>query len=114
MASNVWADTAYRSQANEEYLSSISKVSRIDRKKPKSEPMARHTANANANANANARKSVIRSKVKHVFAGLKDQTGLFVRTIGLDRATTKIGLANIAYNLRRLIWPDTRNVPARR
>ena len=30
--------------------------------------------------------------------------GLFVRTIGLARATTKIGLANLVHNLRHLIW----------
>jgi len=55
--------------------------------------------------------AVIHSKVEHVFAGLKDRMGLFVRTIGLERATTKIGLANVAYNMRRLIWLDTRNAP---
>jgi hypothetical protein len=32
--------------------------------------------------------------------------GLFVRTIGLARATTKIGLANLVYNMRRLLWLD--------
>ena len=30
--------------------------------------------------------------------------GLLVRTIGLARATTKIGLANLVYNMRRLVW----------
>jgi len=30
--------------------------------------------------------------------------GLVVRTIGLARARVKIGLANIAYNMRRLVW----------
>jgi hypothetical protein len=30
--------------------------------------------------------------------------GLFVRTIGLARATTKIGLANLSHNMRRLLW----------
>jgi transposase, IS5 family len=29
-----------------------------------------------------------------------------VRTIGLARATIKIGLANLAYNMRRLLWLD--------
>jgi hypothetical protein len=29
---------------------------------------------------------------------------LFVRTIGLARATVKIGMANIAYNMKRLVW----------
>jgi IS5 family transposase len=29
---------------------------------------------------------------------------LFVRTIGLARARVKIGLANIAFNMRRFVW----------
>ena len=29
--------------------------------------------------------------------------GLFVRTIGIARARTKIGMANLAYNLARFI-----------
>ncbi|RWC61624.1 MAG: IS5/IS1182 family transposase, partial [Mesorhizobium sp.] len=28
--------------------------------------------------------------------------GLFIRTIGIARATTKIGMANLAYNIKRL------------
>jgi hypothetical protein len=30
--------------------------------------------------------------------------GLVVRTIGIARATMKIGLANIVYNMRRAAW----------
>jgi hypothetical protein len=30
--------------------------------------------------------------------------GLVVRTIGLARATVKIGLANLVYNMRRAVW----------
>ena len=30
--------------------------------------------------------------------------GLFIRTIGIARAKTKIGLANLVYNMRRLVW----------
>ena len=30
--------------------------------------------------------------------------GLFVRTIGIARAKTKIGMANLVYNMRRLVW----------
>jgi transposase, IS5 family len=65
---SVWADTAYRSQANEEQLFVRGKVSQIHRKKPKGKPMPRHIAKANA------RKSLARSKVEHVFAGLKHHT----------------------------------------
>ena len=31
---------------------------------------------------------------------------------GLARATAKIALANLAYNMRRLVWMDGRTVPA--
>jgi len=29
---------------------------------------------------------------------------LFVRTIGIARARTKIGLANLLYNMQRMVW----------
>jgi IS5 family transposase len=51
---------------------------------------------------ANAAKSMTRSRVEHVFAELKDRMGLFIRTIGLVRAATKIGMANLVYNMKRL------------
>ncbi len=34
---------------------------------------------------------------------------LFIRTIGLGRATVKIGIANLVYNFRRLIWLERAN-----
>jgi hypothetical protein len=45
----------------------------------------------------------IRSRVEHVFADQKDRMDLFIRTIGIARAKTKIGLANFVYNLKRLM-----------
>jgi hypothetical protein len=30
--------------------------------------------------------------------------GLFIRTIGIARATAKIGMANLVYNIKRLIF----------
>jgi hypothetical protein len=42
--------------------------------------------------------------VEHVFARQKGPMGMFIRTIGLARATTKIGLANLTYNMKRMIW----------
>ena len=50
------------------------------------------------------RKSKIRSRVEHVFAEQKDRMGLFIRTIGIARSTTKIGMANLVYNIKRLIF----------
>jgi len=34
---------------------------------------------------------------------------LFVRTIGIARATMKIGMANLVYNFQRLAWLDARS-----
>jgi IS5 family transposase len=101
-ASDVWADTAYRSQANEAWLKRQSRVSRIHRKKPRGKPMPERAAKANA------AKSKVRARVEHVFARQKDQMGLFIRTIGLKRAEAKITLANLAYNMHRLIFHERR------
>ena len=43
-------------------------------------------------------------RVEHVFAEQKDRMGLFIRTIGIARATTKIGMANLVYNIKRFIF----------
>jgi hypothetical protein len=37
---------------------------------------------------------------------------LVVRTIGLARARVKIGLANLAYNMKRLVWLSGRPAAA--
>ena len=105
-ASEVYADTAYRSAKNEAMLSRRGFVSRIHRKKPKGKPMPERTRIANA------QKSKVRSAVEHVFAHQKGLMGLFVRTIGLARARLKIGLANLAYNMRRFVWLHERGAPA--
>ena len=47
-ASDVWADTAYRSAKNEAMLSRRGFVSRIQRKKPKGRPMPESTRITNA------------------------------------------------------------------
>ncbi len=75
-------------------------ISRVHRKKPKGRPMPEVTRRANNI------KSKVRSRVEHVFAEQKSRMGLFIRTIGIARATTKIGLANLAYNMKRLIYLD--------
>ncbi len=101
-ASQVWADSAYRSRRNEKWLSSKMLVSRIHRRKPAGRPMP------SATARANAAKSAIRAAVEHVFAHQKNRFGLFIRTIGLARAEAKLTLANIAYNFDRLIFHERR------
>lgn len=88
-ASSVWADTAYRSKANEQFMEQHGFVSQVHHKKPPGKPMPETMRRANG------RRSKVRAHVEHVFAEQKDRMGLFVRTIGLARATAKIGLANL-------------------
>src|SRR3546814_10166653 len=73
-------------------------ASQVHRKKPKGKAMSKVTSSANN------RKSKIRSKVEHVFAEQKYRMGLFIRTIGIERARVKIGLANIVYSIKRLMF----------
>ena len=96
-ASDVWAGTAYRSTKNETMLKARGLVSRIHRRKPKGKPMPERTRRANA------AKSKVRAAVEHVFAHEKGPMALVVCTIGLARAKG-IGLANLAYTMRRSVW----------
>ena len=106
-ASDVWADTAYWS--GEERSNARARrglVSRIHRKKPPGRPMPERMRIANA------QKSKVRSAVEHVFAHQKGPMGLIVRTIGIARARVKIGMANLAYNIRRFVWLRTKYAAA--
>lgn len=42
----------------------------------------------------------------------KQRMGLFIRTIGLARARLKVGMVNLAYNMRRMRWLEAREAPA--
>ena len=101
-ASDVWADTAYRSKKNEAWLEAHGRVSRIHRKKPRGKAMPDRTRKANSV------KSKVRAFVEHVFAQQKAHMGLYIRTIGINRAETKIMLVNLAYNMQRLIFHERR------
>jgi IS5 family transposase len=104
-AADVWADTAYRSAKNEAWLAERGPVSRIHRKKPPGRPMAARTRRSTA------RKSAVRSAVEHVFARQKGPMALVVPTIGLTRAQVKIGLAILAYNIKRLVCLSGKAAP---
>lgn len=114
-ASDVWADSAYRSRSNEKWLARNMMTSRIHRRKPPGKPMPERTAKANA------RRSLVRAAVEHVFGHQKSRFGLFIRTIhwptgdclqslrgGIARAEAKLTLANLAYNFDRLIFHERR------
>jgi len=100
-SNDVWADTAYRSQANEKMLKNRGLVSKIHRKKPKGKMPER-------TKRANAKKSKIRARVEHPFAHMKNKYGVIIRTIGLARAEAKLTLVNLAYNFDRLVFHERR------
>ena len=106
-ASIVWGlrclgNTAYGSKANRKMLEQRGLKAHIHTRKPKGVPMSEQAAKANS------KRSKIRAFVEHPFAHLKGPMRLFIRTIGIDRATTKIGMANLAYNFRRYIFHEVR------
>ncbi len=54
-------------------------------------------------ADSNRTKSTVRVRVEHIFGAQANDMGrTLVRTIGLVRAKAKIGMKNLAYNMRRL------------
>jgi IS5 family transposase len=52
----------------------------------------------------NTAKSRIRARVEHVFASINHFGGIFIRTIGKERADFQICLMNLAYNLTRYAY----------
>ncbi len=57
-----------------------------------------------AQMRVNHAKSRIRARIEHVFGAQQNGPGgRIVRTIGIARARAKIGLQNLAYNIRRLV-----------
>ena len=97
-ASGVWADSAYRSKAIEEKVKKRGLRSRIHRKGYRNRPL-RDWEKA-----VNRSRSRFRARVEPVFgAQSNDMGGTLVRSIGLVRARARIGLKNLAYNMRRLV-----------
>ena len=93
----VWADSAYRSRANEDFMERHGFRSQVHHRKPRGRPMPAHIRRGNAS------RSSVRAAVEHVFAHQKGPMALCIRTIGIARARVKVGLANLTYNIRRLV-----------
>jgi transposase, IS5 family len=97
-SADVYADSAYRSAETETKLNSRGFRSRIHRRASRNHPLSK------AQENANRRKSRVRARIEHVFGAQQTAPGgRIIRTIGIARATVKIGLQNLVYNIRRLV-----------
>ena len=97
-ASGVWADSAYRSAEIEAALAARNLTSHIHRRGNRNKPLTKRQEAANKT------RSKVRARVEHVFGNQHSSMGgKFIRTIGILRATARIGFANLAYNMRRLV-----------
>ena len=97
-SSDVYADSAYRSAETEAKLSLRGLRSRIHHRANRNHPLSQ------AQENANRQKSRVRARIEHVFGAQQNSPGgRIIRTIGIARAKAKIGLQNLAYNMRRLV-----------
>jgi IS5 family transposase len=93
----VWADSAYRSAEQEKSLKGSKHDSQIHERAYRDAPL-----NEIQMAD-NKRKSSTRARVEHVFGAMENEMGrIFLRTIGIARATVGVGLMNLAYNLKRI------------
>ena len=94
----MWGDSAYRSKETETELAERGLKIRIHRKATRARPLTEREKQGNKT------RSRVRSRVEHIFADQQNAMGgRLLRTIGLARAKTKIGLKNLAYNMRRMV-----------
>jgi IS5 family transposase len=94
----VFADSAYHSAESEERLAAQGFTSRIQVRGHRNHPLSE------AEQKVNRTKSRIRARVEHIFGAQETASGgRLVRTIGIARARLKIGMQNLAYNVRRLV-----------
>ncbi len=89
---------AYRPEETEAKLRAGKLKSHIRRKGKRGKPLTDQAKGSNRT------KSTVRVRVEHVFgAHTNDMAGNLVRSIGLVRAKARIGMKNLAYNMRRLV-----------
>lgn len=94
-ARDIWADSAYRSRRTEDWLKEEGYRSHIHTKGRARKPLSE------CQQRANKKRSRVRVRVEHVFASHKQMAGDVVRTLGHARARLKLGLINMAYNIKR-------------
>jgi len=97
-SADVWADSAYRSQEKEDNLAELGYRSKVHRKGHRGKSLSERTKKANT------KKSKVRCRVEHVFGSQTDLRKKAIRSIGIMRARTEIGMMNIVYNMRRLCF----------
>ena len=96
----VYADSAYRSEEAEALLQEKGYISRVHHRAWGGQSLT------TLQTRWNKARSKVRARVEHVFGHqVQSMQQTLVRGIGLERMRLKIGIANLAYNMRRLtLW----------
>lgn len=92
----LYADSAYTGEDQEKIYKKKEVISKVHAKGYRNKPLT-DTQKA-----SNKEKSSIRVRVEHVFGFVENSMhGSIVRTIGIARASAKIGMMNLTYNICR-------------
>lgn len=93
----LYADSAYRSNKIEEYLKDNNCKSFVHEKGYRNNPLS------DKQKKSNNIKSKIRSRVEHVFGFMTNSmnNALYMKSIGMRRIESSIGILNLTYNLFR-------------
>ena len=95
---NLWGDSAYRGKNQEDEYKRKKVISKVHEKGSRNNPLT------DEQKARNKEKSKTRVRVEHVFGFIENSMKKsYIRTIGIVRAETKIGLINLTYNLCRCV-----------
>jgi IS5 family transposase len=94
----VWADSAYKSEEIDKWLKKRKIKNHIHGKGSRNHPLTEFQQALNR------RKSSIRARVEHAFGRIGFLIGRWIRSVGQLRATAKIGLINLVYNMTRFTY----------
>lgn len=93
-----YADSAYTGENQEETLERFGMINKVCEKGYRNKPLT------DEQKASNKEKSKIRARVEHIFGFMENSMNtMFIKCIGLKRATATIGLMNLTYNMFRKI-----------
>jgi IS5 family transposase len=102
---DIYADSAYRSAAQEEELKQKGYRSKVNHKGKRNQPLSEFKQKVNK------KRSRVRARVEHVFGyQATAMAGKLMRCIGMVRAKAVIGLRNLVYNMQRLVFVRQQNL----
>lgn len=93
------ADSAYVGEEQRKLISEVGMINKTHEKGTRGKSLTKKQISSNKI------KSKARVRVEHVFGQMKKCMGGFeIRSIGISRAETQIGLKNLAYNMSRSVY----------